>query len=249
MLSSFLLTALAALSADAFAIDSHSKYHYKRDAGDLRSPCPAVNTMANHGFINRNGRNVNLNDLSLAAQNVWGLDANVANVLTHVGWFATANTTLDGLLRQNIDLTELRAHGGVEHDASLTRLDFVQGDNHSLQPHLLAAMMEDSPDEFITMDSLAKTRARVEQDSIKRGQPELSLKGNFISYGEAALVLQTMNAGTDMANAKARKSDIETWFGQERLPDGFKPPNPRLDVQTVLGMMAKLTVKAKLLQQ
>ena len=40
--------------------------------GDKRSPCPLVNCLANHGYINRNGQNIRANDLN-AAMNVIGL--------------------------------------------------------------------------------------------------------------------------------------------------------------------------------
>jgi hypothetical protein len=33
------------------AINGHEKYHYKRQLGASRSPCPAINTLANHGFM------------------------------------------------------------------------------------------------------------------------------------------------------------------------------------------------------
>lgn len=37
-----------------------------------RSPCPGLNTLANHGFINRNGRNITFNQVSDAASKVYG---------------------------------------------------------------------------------------------------------------------------------------------------------------------------------
>jgi hypothetical protein len=30
---------------------TQESFHYKRQAGDSRSPCPAVNTLANHGYM------------------------------------------------------------------------------------------------------------------------------------------------------------------------------------------------------
>lgn len=49
---------------------------------------------------------------------------------------ALANT-LKPVLHQDgtFDLADSRKHNVVEHDRSLTRLDFRQGDNYSLQPH------------------------------------------------------------------------------------------------------------------
>jgi len=48
---------------------------------------------------------------------------------------ALANA-LKPVLREDgtFDLSDSRMHNVVEHDRSLTRLDFRQGDNYSLQP-------------------------------------------------------------------------------------------------------------------
>ena len=49
---------------------------------------------------------------------------------------ALANT-LKPVLREDgtFDLADSRKHNVVEHGRSLTRLDFRQGDNYTLQPH------------------------------------------------------------------------------------------------------------------
>jgi hypothetical protein len=48
---------------------------------------------------------------------------------------ALANT-LKPILREDgtFDLVDTRKHNVVEHDRSLTRLDYRQGDNYTLQP-------------------------------------------------------------------------------------------------------------------
>lgn len=33
-------------------------------SGDVRSPCPCLNTLANHGYLNRNGMNISRQELS-----------------------------------------------------------------------------------------------------------------------------------------------------------------------------------------
>ena len=44
------------------------KYAYQRPGpNDARSPCPGLNALANHGFINRDGRNIRGDDLINAA--------------------------------------------------------------------------------------------------------------------------------------------------------------------------------------
>jgi len=38
--------------------------------GDLRSPCPLINSLANHGYINRNGQNIPANQLNAAMNEI-----------------------------------------------------------------------------------------------------------------------------------------------------------------------------------
>ena len=50
--------------------DSESSQHeYVRpNRNDARSPCPALNTLANHGYLPRDGKNINPQMLSIAIQ-------------------------------------------------------------------------------------------------------------------------------------------------------------------------------------
>lgn len=42
---------------------------------DSRGPCPALNTLANHGLINHDGKNLNSNDILAAFPRGFGIDA------------------------------------------------------------------------------------------------------------------------------------------------------------------------------
>ena len=63
-------------SADSSSDDQESPAFVAADdvEGSVRSPCPALNTLANHGFINRDGKNVDLDDLANALELVFRLD-------------------------------------------------------------------------------------------------------------------------------------------------------------------------------
>ncbi|KAF3917345.1 Chloroperoxidase [Orbilia brochopaga] len=64
---------------------------------DLRSPCPVLNSLANHGFIPRDGRNITSDDFTKAFQEVLGLAPDTALALTkpalmlHTGQHATTD--------------------------------------------------------------------------------------------------------------------------------------------------------------
>lgn len=71
-----------------------------------RSPCPMVNTLANHGYLPRNGLNVSMSDLVAGLQN----GVNLAEAATRlVGAKAlTASTTGNS---DTFNLDDLNRHG------------------------------------------------------------------------------------------------------------------------------------------
>ena len=54
-------------SAVAFADESQFRYQAPRP-GDSRSPCPALNCLANHGYLPRDGKNITPEVLQHVAQ-------------------------------------------------------------------------------------------------------------------------------------------------------------------------------------
>lgn len=159
--------------------------------------------------------------LSTAVQNTYNIDSLFGFVLGHgaipaVGASALTSTT--------INLEDLNLHDAIEHDASLTRDDAKSGDNHSLQPALLQALLDDAEGDFVTTESVAKSRARREKDSLSKGNPKLGYKQSTLAYGEAALLLQALGKQEDGTNWKVKKGDVKAWFGEERLPDGYLKP-------------------------
>lgn len=70
-----------------FYIDE-SLHYYERhyngsgdNAESRRSSCPAINALANRGYINRNGRNITYSQLAHAVRRVWNFgDDNVCRV-------------------------------------------------------------------------------------------------------------------------------------------------------------------------
>ncbi|KAJ3798781.1 Chloroperoxidase [Lentinula aff. detonsa] len=113
--------------------------------GDLRSVCPALNAMANHGFIPRDGRNLTFFTLFHGLKACYGLSSSLATVLVTGGFLAigrlpihipfVSNLSLfrvknpDGSISPGgvIDLHLVGLHNRVEHDASLVHLNTPLG--------------------------------------------------------------------------------------------------------------------------
>jgi len=210
--------------------------------GEVRSPCPALNTLANHGHLPRNGKAITPDMFSTAIENVYNVDSLMGYLFGHLAIPSVANNSWT---TQTLDLDHLNLHDGIEHDASLSRNDFVQGDNHSLQPKLLEALLADAEGEFITAESLAKSRARREKESLAAGSPPLSTKSTTLGYGESALILQALGIPDASGNFKVPKASIRKWFGEEKLPDGYVKPVKSISLSSTSSLSSTVQNLAK----
>lgn len=98
--------------------------------GDVRSPCPMMNTLANHGFLPHNGKNLDIPTIIAALKTGINVGADFATVIGAAGILSVPNAPL----ATTFDLDDLNEHNfPIEHDASLSRADFYLdgGDNHS----------------------------------------------------------------------------------------------------------------------
>lgn len=72
-----------------------------------------LNTLANHGFLNHNGRNITLEQVQDAFSTYLNIDSSLAQVLYNDALTTKpANATV-------LDLDDLSTHGILEHDGSL----------------------------------------------------------------------------------------------------------------------------------
>ncbi|KAF9269717.1 Cloroperoxidase [Marasmius fiardii PR-910] len=114
-------------------------------ASDTRSVCPALNTMANHGYIPRNGRRLTFMSIYSGLKGCYGLSTPLAIFLTLGGFFLIKRLPirlpfgLDKIIRVRnpdgstsspgeLDLHHIGLHNGVEHDASLVHVDAKKGE-------------------------------------------------------------------------------------------------------------------------
>lgn len=185
--------------------------------------------------------------LSNAIENTYGVDTTFGWLLAHG---AIPAVGANAFTSDSINLDDLNLHDAIEHDASLTREDAKSGDNHSLQPQLLQAMLDDVQGDYLTTESLARTRARREKESLLKGSPKLGFKAYTLAYGESSLMLQTLGKQVNGTNWQIKKADVNTWFGEERLPDGFVKPAKLVTLSAVgtlgnaIGSMSQKIVAA-----
>ncbi|ESK86442.1 Cloroperoxidase [Moniliophthora roreri MCA 2997] len=109
-------------------------------AGDVRSVCPALNAMANHGYIPRDGRNLTFATIFSGLQACYNISTPLTILLTVGGFllikrlpfalpfgletiFSSTNPDGSKIKPGVIDLHLIGRHNGTEHDASLVHED------------------------------------------------------------------------------------------------------------------------------
>ncbi|RUS21392.1 Chloroperoxidase [Endogone sp. FLAS-F59071] len=201
---------------------------------DLRSPCPAINVLANHGYLPRNGSQWKAVDVipalvdvyniepSLSSMLAWGAVYLVGNPLTRtfsLGDFSGWEEIVQGV--------GLSRHNRIEHDASLTRLDKYFGDNQKFNPELyqhLKDIAEKLNGGDFNTEVMSVHRYNRYQDS-KANNPSFTFGApqQLFAYAEAAIAL----LGLGGQNGTAAAVTLDSFFIHERIPDNYiKNPIP-----------------------
>ncbi|KAK7211070.1 hypothetical protein V2G26_018248 [Clonostachys chloroleuca] len=188
-----------------------------------RAPCPGLNALANQGYLPRDGKNITLPRLEAALMEALHMTGTVAHALAN---------TLKPVLREDgtFDLVDARTHNVVEHDRSFTRLDFRQGDNYTMQPRMLQAMLDDTQGGPVTLHTLSKTSIRRRKEHKESNGPPLGIKMWFV---DALIAVGFINAET---TGHPSPKQVATFYTEERLEDYIlKNPEPR----TLKGLLWK----------
>ncbi|KAI0475882.1 putative chloroperoxidase [Xylariaceae sp. FL0804] len=193
---------------------------------DSRSPCPLLNTLANHGYLPHDGRQITIDQIAGAILEALNWSTDFGTGPADAAFAGLGNVTA-------IDLDQLDAMPAGQHDASLTRLDTAEGNSLVLNEPRLDALLADSPasSAFLDVASLARSRDRVEALS-----PALEATPETIAHGEASLLLTLMLAtpvppaadnvtAAEVARLGAPKDRVAAWLREERLPvaQGWHP--------------------------
>ncbi|KAK7956986.1 uncharacterized protein PG986_006208 [Apiospora aurea] len=207
-------------------------------ASDKRSPCPMLNSLANSGYIARNGLNISVSDFSTALLEVTNLDPAATKLVTAVGIKASTTGYADTL-----NLDDLDKHGVIEHDASLSRADWQNGDgdSHAFNKELWADTLAHFPDDTISIKQMAAARAGAIARS-NASHPDTFTYGAAQVQGsllECALGLAVFGSATD---GNANKAHLRVLFEEERLPfeEGWVKPKNVITSADAQGLAAKV---------
>jgi hypothetical protein len=192
--------------------------------GEVRSPCPALNTLANHGYLPRDGKQLNHSIITRALEEGYGLSGVLSHILV-IGGIA--------LLGQagSFALDDLARHNRIEHDASLVHDDTKARDEYaptapdSTLVNQFLAQAKDG--HFMTIEDVAKARVWRESQC-----PVLNHLHAEIARGEMAIALGLFSQ-LDSDKQGIPVDMLRVWLSEERLPSDWKPTHTQGLLETI----------------
>ncbi|RDB17072.1 putative sterigmatocystin biosynthesis peroxidase stcC [Hypsizygus marmoreus] len=186
--------------------------------GDSRSACPALNAMANHGILPRDGRNIKFTELSRTVRETY----NIAETFSFVVSNFSAGMLGKAFEGGACDLADLNLHNGIEHDASLTRQDaFNQRDQGKPDAELVEELLNSATGSGrggkpkLTIENLSWYMANRRTDA-KASNPQYSLSFPHRLFGfvNTSFLLTVFDG--DVGN-------LHDFLLEERLPEAWEP--------------------------
>ncbi|KAI3324747.1 Cloroperoxidase [Xylariaceae sp. AK1471] len=235
------LISLTALSVvPVLALPSDKGQWRAPKEGDVRAPCPMLNTLANHGYLPRNGKGISKAIAVEALSTVLNWDVSIVSPL-----YDFAQPTNPNPNATTIDLNHLTTHDILEHDGSLSRQDTFFGPADVFHEETWNETLSYFTTPNIDVGQAARARtARVITSASTNPEFTFPEIGSHFDYGETAayqLVFGTWNLEAN--NIKDKISTPLNWvkyfFKNERLPFelGWKTPKNRLTFEILVGFV------------
>ncbi|KAL4901180.1 hypothetical protein BDW74DRAFT_86668 [Aspergillus multicolor] len=176
---------------------------------DARSPCPMMNTLANHGYIHRDGRNITREGLADGLVQSINFSQELADSMFDLILSMDPSAT-------DFDLDMLNAHNVGEHDASLSRLDAYFGNNHAFNPSVFAQSTSYWTQSTVTAQMLANSKV-ARQIHSKAFNPTYTYPESVETTSHTETGFPILAFG-DIEKGTVAKAVVEYWFQNERLP-------------------------------
>ncbi|KAI0387996.1 Chloroperoxidase [Hypomontagnella monticulosa] len=193
--------------------------------GDVRAPCPMLNTLANHGFLPHDGKDITEDDTVKALGTALNFDEEISKLMHK---FAVSTNPAANATTYNLD--HLSRHNVLEHDASLSRVDAYFGNQAIFNKTVFDQTRSYWKGPILDLNESVRARlARLETSNATNPTFALSDLAKSFGLGEIAAYLAVLG---DITSATAVKARIEYFFAinateHERLPTklGWTKPN------------------------
>ena len=240
-----LLTLNGAL-AMASAIDASNWHHppigknipySPQGAGDVRSPCPGLNTLANHYILPHDGKGYTVSMVRDAVVDTYNIadDVIVPLSMAAVALNPTPNATF-------FDLDHLDKHNAIEHDASLSRADYYEtGDDHTFIQSIFDIVLKFFDGHTHTSISTAAKAKYASVLRAERANPNITYgtQAYVASNGGTAFYLAAMG---DPINGTVPVSFVKSFFEKEKLPIklGWQKSEVNITAKVLANLSAKI---------
>ena len=232
-----LLLVISLLASAASAVSYNNWSPAGQD--DSRSPCPGLNSLANHGILPHSGKDLTVKMLTDAMQQVFNIGFDLRTILAVGGVFASPTALTNGTM----NLDDLDKHDFIEHDGSLSRAPFhVAGDDHTFRQDIFDQVLS-----FFSNDTNATTsideasKAHLHRVQVDSKSPDFSYgsKQTFLALGETALYLMALG---DPTTGTGPLDYVRILFEQERIPynEGWRTPKTEIELANTLAMVNKI---------
>ncbi|KAJ6454347.1 Chloroperoxidase [Mycena sanguinolenta] len=200
---------------------------------DQRSPCPGLNTLANHGYLPRNGANFTVTQIMDAA--LEGFNVNWDGILLAAKFGLLSGS--DATTFETLSLGPLALHNLVEHDASISRNDFGPdgtGDNVHFNETTFSTLANANPgkDYYDPVSAGLVQRDRLAHSVATNPNVTNTAKEFKLRSRESALYLSIFG---DPLTGIASKEFVQIFFREERLPfaEGWTKPTTLITSDTM----------------
>ncbi|PPJ52713.1 hypothetical protein CBER1_10794 [Cercospora berteroae] len=198
---------------------------------DLRGPCPMMNTLANHGLLPHDGRNLTREVFHAALSEGLNFESNLTDIMFDQALPANPQPNATWF-----DLGQLNVHNVLEHDASLSRKDAYFGNNHIFDQDVFDFTKKFWTAPVIDRYMLANSKiARQVQSRSTNPTYKFTASAENFSIGE---LLAPVIAFGDRVNVTVDRDLVVYFFENERLPTelGWKRQSESVGLKDIIRL-------------
>lgn len=193
-----------------------------------RSPCPALNSLANAGYLPRDGKNITVGQTKNLIMDKFNIGEDLAALMA-------------SLAPAVFDLNDLSLHNNIEHDSSLSRADTHFGADPALTTQaLINDLVYRGLDGKITLKDVAAARV-VRIANSKKNNPEYFYGGtqSFIADAESGLLMRGLGG---FNTEEISFANFYSFVVEERFPTSFKRSSTPIMLAQITNTSASLAV-------
>jgi len=189
--------------------------YIKPKEGDSRCCCPGLNTLANHGLLPRDGKNIQFKIIPGVIHDVFNF---APSFCYFVPWYAAQFLQRD-YNKDTMNLNDIDVHNCIEHDASILRHDTKFQTDQSkpaldLIHSFLASATGDDGKTVTLADSSKFMELRRAHSKAHNPQYTQNVDQKMFASGNASILFSFFGGNVD---------DLRIFLNEERLPEGWEP--------------------------